>query len=516
MEPLGSSDELHLREYAAVLWRRRLIVLGVLVPLVVASLAWSLLQAPAYRSTAEILLANSLGETIFNPDSSDARSTSAARSRVHTEIEVMKSRSVRDAVAKELGFVPKVSITERGETDVVAIAATRRRPADASRIAQTYAEVFVETRRKQRIDELLAASEQVQTQVDQIRKQITDLQAPILALDAQIVARPPGAAQDSLRDQRQQLATSVSQQVAGLQSRLDSYNGQLDQLRLAANITRTGGAQIVSAAVPNDSPVNRKPVRTTAIAFLLGTVFGVTLAFLRERLDDRVKGRNDLEPLLGELPVLALVPPVPGWREVESAELISVTHPSSVCAEAYRVMRTAISFLALDRPVDILHVTSASSGEGKTTTVANLAISFSQLGRRVVVVDCDLRRPRTHEFFGLRNEVGLSDVIIGDVSLAQAVQRVPGKARLAVLTAGQPTPNPAELLAFHRTHDILRRARGRGRRRADRQPAGSAGNGRHYPGGVGRTRPSCSRERVDPSAASSSAPSRCCARSKPP
>ncbi len=454
VEPMRGFDELHLREYLLVLKRRRLTVFAVVFLLVAASLAWTLLQTPRYRSTADVLLASSLAEVIFEPDSADGRTATADRSRVQTEIKVMESRSVRDAVGEELGFTPKVSINERGETDVVAISATHRDPDRAAIVAQTYAEVFVQTRRETRVNELLEAVSQIQTQVDDLNTQLGEVQAPLTVLDDQIAITPIGDELDALRDQRTQLATTINQQVLGLQSRLNAFNGQLDQLQLAHNITETGGAQIVSAAVPSSSPVNQHPIQTTALALVVGLALGIVLARVRDHFDDRIKVREDIA-LLGDLPVLAVIPKVPGWRDEGTAELVSVTQPSSPTSEAYRVLRTSLSFLALDRPLGIVHVTSANPSEGKSATIANLAISFSKLGRRVVVVDCDLRRPRVHEFFGLTNEVGLSDVLLGDVTLADAVQLVRGQPRLAVVTAGPPTANPSELLAFYRMPEVL-------------------------------------------------------------
>jgi polysaccharide biosynthesis transport protein len=448
-------DELHLRQHLQVLKRRRLTILVVVTLVVVTALAWSLLQTAQYRSTAEVLLANSLTETIFAPDSADGRSTSVDRSRVQTEIEVMQSRSVRDAVAAELGYTPKVSIKGRGDTQVVAISATDKVPDRAAEEAQTYAEVFVQTRRETRVNELLEAVTQIQTQVDDLNRQITDAQAPVVALDAQIATTAPGDALDALRDQREDLASTINQQVVGLQSRLNAYNGQLDQLALASSITQTGGAQIVSEAVPGETPVNQRPVRTLALAVVLGLLIGIVLAFVRDRFDDRIKTREDLEPLLGDLPVLAVIPKVPGWRDEAKTQVISITHPNSLSSEAYRVLRTSLAFLALDRPVGIVHVTSANPAEGKSATIANLAISFTKLGRRVIVVDCDLRRPRVHQFFDIPNTVGLSDVLLGDAPLADAIRTVESQPRLAVVTAGAPSSNPSELLAFYRASEVL-------------------------------------------------------------
>ena len=131
--------------------------------------------------------------------------------------------------------------------------------------------------------------------------------------------------------------------------------------------------------------------------------------------------------------------------------LVSLTDPKSPAAEAYRSLRTSIHFLGLDRPIRTLQVTSASAGEGKTTTLANLGVALAQSGQRVVIVSCDLRRPRLHEFFGLSNTFGFTSVLLGDVPLSRAIQPVEEEDRLMLLASGPTPPNPSELLGGRRT-----------------------------------------------------------------
>jgi receptor protein-tyrosine kinase len=182
---------------------------------------------------------------------------------------------------------------------------------------------------------------------------------------------------------------------------------------------------------------------------------GVALAFLLEYLDDSVKSKDDLQRAAPGVPVLGLVPVVTGWRAKQDAYLISVAEPNSPVAEAYRALRTAIQFLALDHPMGTLQVTSANPREGKTTTLSNLAIALASTGQRVLVICCDLRRPRVHEFFGLDNDIGFTSALLGKVPLAGAIQPVPGQPTLSLLASGPLPPNPSELLASHRTAEVL-------------------------------------------------------------
>jgi capsular exopolysaccharide synthesis family protein len=142
-------------------------------------------------------------------------------------------------------------------------------------------------------------------------------------------------------------------------------------------------------------------------------------------------------------------------RGGEIKDLISEVLPHSAAAEAYRSLRTSVQFLTLDQPVRILQVTSPRTSEGKTTTVANLAVTLAAAGQRVIVVDCDLRRPRQHDIFGLPNEVGLTSVLLGRAPMSDALQAVPDRENLFLLASGARTANPAELLSSSRTREVF-------------------------------------------------------------
>jgi capsular exopolysaccharide synthesis family protein len=135
--------------------------------------------------------------------------------------------------------------------------------------------------------------------------------------------------------------------------------------------------------------------------------------------------------------------------------VVSNVAPSSPPAEAYRGLRTAIQFSALDRSLRVLQVTSPTAGEGKTTTLVNLAVVLARGATSVCVVDCDLRRPRVHDFFGLKNNEGFTSVVRGELPLSAAVQTVPAENEIVVLAAGRPTLDPSELLASSRTKGVL-------------------------------------------------------------
>jgi len=138
---------------------------------------------------------------------------------------------------------------------------------------------------------------------------------------------------------------------------------------------------------------------------------------------------------------------------------ICVEEPQSVAAEAYRMLRTNLQFAGVNGELQVLMVTSADSGEGKTTTACNLAAVMAQAGRRVLLLDADLRRPSVHHSFGLSNRTGLSSLLIREVEVVDAVQEA--LVGLDVIPSGPVPPNPAEMLGSVRMQELLIELKGR-------------------------------------------------------
>ena len=136
-------------------------------------------------------------------------------------------------------------------------------------------------------------------------------------------------------------------------------------------------------------------------------------------------------------------------------ELITITESRSPISEAYRTLRTNLDFAGLDRALKTLVVTSAGVSEGKSTTLANLAIVSAQAGRRVILVDADLRRPSLHKVFGLANDTGLTTMMMDDASLASPPLMKTDVEGLSVLTSGPLPPNPAEVMGSRRMEQII-------------------------------------------------------------
>jgi polysaccharide biosynthesis transport protein len=406
------------RDYLRILRRRRgVVVVGVLVVLVPVLLL-SFLQTPRYAAGAEVLIQDRSSETLFDPNSG-ARSDPARQ--IQNELRVIESPPVRDAVKAKLGPVPKVSATPIGQTDLIDVVATSTDPARAARVANAYADAYIGYRREQAVNDVLAASEQVQSKISDLQKQID--------------TAPPAQKDELLR------AQSLFQQ-------------KLDELQVDGAL-KQGGAQLVTPATAPESPVSPRPVRDAIIAAFVGLLLGVALAFLLDYLDDSVKTKEDFERVAPGLPVLGMIPAVAGWKTKERPFLVSAVEPLSPAAEAYRTLRTSVQFLGLDQAMGTIQLTSANPREGKTTTLANLAVALAGAGQRILVVCCDLRRPRIHEFFGLGNDIGFTSALLGKVPLAEAIQGVPEHRGVDLLASGPLPPNPSELLSSKRTGEVV-------------------------------------------------------------
>lgn len=326
----------------------------------------------------------------------------------------------------------------------------------------------------ERVDALIASTE------PQLRSAV---QNQIAVLDGQI------AAVDGLRQQRlRQIAAipGVEETEQRLQRDADNIlkmSDKLnDELQLAkiAEAVEAGDVEIVDLARYPDGSIGAGRRRKVIYGAFLGLLFGIGLTVLTDRMNSSVRRWEDLETVM-HVPGLALIPQIAGdagdgWQarvrgtahrllptlvpqrglvaEEVGSELVMVNDVRSPSAESYRKLMTNLMYSASRPGLRVVVVTSASAEEGKTTTSANLAVAFAQQGRRVALVDADLRRARVHDVFGLELEPGLTDLLVGNATIEQAV-RPSGIAGLSIVPAGTLPPNPLEFLGGERMHDLL-------------------------------------------------------------
>jgi capsular exopolysaccharide synthesis family protein len=411
------------RTYLQVLRRRKWWVGLIAVLGLAASLAFALTAHKQYSATAQLLVQPS-----YNPSGGTLQDQPVTQTDVETELQLVTSAPVQQAVHQRLGSTPTVSASEVGQTNIIAIAATSRVPSEAALIANLYATDFVQYSQAVASRSLAAAETQLRSQISSIEQQLSSLS---------------GATNSAA-------ASALLNQEAVLKD-------QLAQMQVSGAVD-TGDVALVTPAQTPASPSSPKPVQDALLGLAAGLALGLGVAFLRDSLDDRLTSKEAVE-YAGGAPVLAMTPVVTSWRRQKRPLIVTVIDPTSPAAESYRSLRTSLQFARQGQPLRSVVLTSPGVSEGKTSTLANLAAVFAQAGERVVVVSGDLRRPRIGDFFGLDEHEGLTSVLLGQRTLEEALLPVPGFGRLTLLPSGPVPPNPAELLNSAQAQEVFARLR---------------------------------------------------------
>lgn len=439
----SQNTDLSVLQYLSVARRRKWLIVLAIVLSVLTSVLLSWRATRMYAANADVLLTASVDESPF---SDDGRLT-LDPTLVETQVQVLKSRPVveeaRDRLGSKASKLSGIVVEQIGRTKVLRVRAESSSPAVAAEAANTFAEVYVEQRRTAAIDSALEVAKQLLQKAQEAKTQLEQLDGRIAAVKGGRIPNP--AELQNLETQRNAAANQYA-----------AFQEKYDQVQVDAQLRRGGVEVLARAAVPS-TPFSPAPVRNAVLALLLGLLVGVGGAFAVEFLDDTVRSTDDVDRHARGVPILATIPAVTDWKNREKTKLISVEDPTSTGSEAYRSLRTSLQFIGLRRPLRTILVTSPMASEGKTTTLANLAVTLARAGRRVVCVDCDLRRPRLNEFFGRPNSIGFTSVLLGDQPLSSALQTVAEIAggSLRLLASGPLPPNPAELLGTARATELL-------------------------------------------------------------
>lgn len=435
MDTMGTEPVASLHDYITVVRRRARLVIVVLVAgLVVSLVAASMIggRRTRYEATAEILLV----------PSTPLRDGGGARAdiQLNTERALVKSSIVADRAARTLHrhdarrLAKGLEVSLREDTQVLEVKATSSDPRRAEAVASAFASAYLDVRGSQLSSQRAARISDIETRItgaeDDLRRATADLAA----------ATPDGATSSSAGDVAARADAQARQQLAV--ASITTFNQQLAD----ATATDVDPGRIVSQ--PDAERVSR--TATTPVVGLLGlllsAVAAVAAALVWDRIDWRIRNGNDLEafsgvPTLGEIPRHGRTP------------LVVAAEPSGPSADAYRRLRSNLRFVVGGRPgAQVVLVTSAGEGEGKTVVTTNLAMLLARAGLRVTVVSGDLRRPRLDALLGIDAVDGLSAALAGLVDVHDVTRTVDG---MTIVPAGEPAGEPADLLQSTRTAEVF-------------------------------------------------------------
>lgn len=376
--------ELSIRDYVALLRRRKWIIIVAVIAAPAAAYAFSARQPAVYQATATV--ATKEGNLAATVSGIQDNSFYADPNRLAaTQIALAETPAVAKAVLRRAGIkngdpaalIGSTIITAAPSADILFFTVTNHEGARAVLLANSYARQYTVFRHHQDTQAYLQARNDILTRA------------------AELNAEGRHAYANSLNDKAQQLQTFAELETANA---------------VVATLAQ-GGVQTAP-----------RPKRDAGFGLALGIVLGIGLAFLRDALDTRLRGPEDIARRTG-LVLLARIPEPPR-RLQRDDELVLFKQQSSREAEAFRVLRTNIDFASVDTRAHRLMITSALEREGKSTTISNLAVVEARSGKRVVLIDLDLRRPRLDKFFKLAGQPGLTSVILGHSTLEEATARV--------------------------------------------------------------------------------------------
>jgi capsular exopolysaccharide synthesis family protein len=405
-----------LETFLRVLRRRWRVIAVCALAACGAAVAFSVAQDKDYESSAKVLFRDpgleqsALGVPSGSQDPQRAATTNLELGGVRVVAARTAERLRSPGVDREV-VSSSVDISANSGSDLASVSATTGDPVLSARMANVFAEEYIAFRRD-------SDRARVSEAADEVRRQLAEL-APL--------------------DQSGPLGERLRRQA----QRLDTLGTLMTQ-----------NVQLVETARPNRSAVGPSPRRNAAVGLLLGLLLGLALAFLLERFDRRLREPEDAEEAFG-LPIVARIPASRALRRAASWRQLDLP-PAE--AEAFRMLRANLRYFNAAEPIRSLVVTSAVSGEGKSTVAWNLALVEAQAGRRVLLIEANLRRPQLAERLELPGSSGLSMILAGFADNEEAGVSLNRGAMIDVIPAGPPPSNPAELLESGTMEALLERA----------------------------------------------------------
>ena len=414
-----------------------------------ASFFFSRQQTPIYQSTATVFINQARSAT----GSSDYTDIITSERIARTYAAMLQDWPTLDQAAIALGypggiaelrrsFALGVTVTPVRDTQLVRVSVESSHPEVAAGVANVLPEVFMRMNRERQQQRFADTRQDLQTELASTEMELEQTRLALIQL----------ADTEENKNERDRL----ERLAARYQITYNNLTNSLENLRLAEAQT-TDNIVLTTPAQPSGSPIRPRVFNNLLLALVVGALFGLGIAFLIEYLDDTVKTPDQVRDLTG-LATLGTVVLLEGASPDE--RLVVRMTPKSLGAESYRVLRTNLQFSALDKPLATLLCTSAEPGEGKSTTITNLAFVLAQTDRQVILVDADLRRPSLHKMLKLPNNVGLSTALLDKEHDPKVYLQDTDVPNLRVMTTGPIPPNPAEMLNSARMQEMIEMLKG--------------------------------------------------------
>lgn len=417
-------------DLVALLARRKWIILLVALPIVAASILYSYSRTPVYSASAGVFVRPALTSltAAFRATEPDAQTESSLATSVAVATLAKDLMGSPETPQQLLGRLSANMVTG---TQFLTISYMDEDPRIAQQGAKAFSEAYLQFREAQ-------AQNVIEQQAQSINAQLEVVRSRAQAISERLRALPRGSPARS-----------------GFQSRYDVLSGnQLfleNQLVTLSSITTDPGEVVDPASVPA-SPATPRHEFNIAIGILLGLGLGFAVALIKERSSDVVRSPVELQEKLG-IPVLGSIPRT--RRPSGERALVVSGGKRNITADAYRRLRTGILGIVGPSETKTILITSAEGGEGKTATVANLGAALAELGRRVILVSADLRRPGLQRVFAGNHVVGLTQGLIDDVPAPQLVQETGIPNLRFVPTGAQSSQEPVNLLQSDRMRELL-------------------------------------------------------------